>query len=164
MTSEAQAKKKSISEILKSLFMPYLPEKDELIKILNENYSKEVAIAHMIEEHAEIVPFDFLKEKLRRVAEEEKRHAEKLKQKIVELGGTINPSPKVYEIRTSSIHNEKGFRKLVADLEFDKEIYEDYISQINKIENDDVKKLLREIVEDEIKHKDILMDVVMRLC
>lgn len=164
MAPEAQAKKKSIAEILKSLFMPYLSEADELIKILNEDYSKEMALAHMIDEHAEIIPFDFLREKLKKVAEEERKHAEKLKQKITELGGTVNPSPKAYAIKTSSIHNEKGFRKLVADLEFDKEIYEDYIAQMNRIGNEDVKKLLREIVEDEMKHKDILMDVVMRLC
>ena len=59
-------------------------------------------------------------------------------------------------------HNE--FALIVADLEFDKEIYENYIAQINKVENDEIKKLLREIVEDEEKHKDILMDIVMRLC
>ncbi len=164
MTPEAQAKKKSIAEILKSLLMPYLSETDELIKILNEDYSKEIALAHMIDEHAEIIPFDFLREKLKKIAEEERKHAEKLRQKIAELGGTVNPSPKIFEIKTSSIHNEKGFRKLVADLEFDKEIYEDYIAQINRIENEDVKKLLREIVEDEMRHKDVLMDVVMRLC
>jgi len=32
------------------------------------------------------------------------------------------------------------------------------------VENEEIKKLLREIVEDEEKHKDILMDIVMRLC
>lgn len=67
-------------------------------------------------------------------------------------------------LRSASIHTEKGFRKLVADLEFDKEIYEDYISQINRIENEDIKKLLREIADEEAKHKDVLMDIVMRLC
>lgn len=156
--------KKGFVEILKNLFIPYLSEKEELLKILNENYSKEISIAKMMDEHAEMIPFDFLKDKLKKVAEEERKHAEKLKQKIIELGGNVKPSPKIYDIKVESIHNEKGFRKLVADLEFDKEIYEDYISQINRIENEDVKKLLREIVEDEAKHKDVLMDIVMRLC
>lgn len=156
--------KKGFVEILRNLFMPYFSEREELLKILSENYSKEITIAKMMDEHAEIIPFDFLKDKLKKIAEEERKHAEKFKQKIAELGGSVNPSAKIYDVKTGSIHNEKGFRKLVADLEFDKEIYEDYISQINRIENEDVKKLLREIVEDEVRHKDVLMDIVMRLC
>ncbi len=156
--------KKGLGKILKNLLMPYLSEKEELLKILNDDYSKELTIAKMMDEHAEMIPFDFLKEKLKKLAEEERTHAEKLKQKIIEIGGTVNPSPKIYDIRASSIHNERGFRKLVADLELDKEIYEDYIAQINRIENEDIKKLLREIVEDEVRHKDVLMDIVMRLC
>jgi bacterioferritin (cytochrome b1) len=164
MRFEERAAKKGFGKILKNLLMPYLSEKEELLKILNDNYSKELAIAKMMSEHAEMIPFDFLRERLKKLAEEEKTHAEKLKQKIVELGGAVNPSPKIYEIKTSSIHSEKGFRKLIADLEFDKEIYEDYIAQINRIENEDVKRLLREIVEDEVRHKDVLMDIVMRLC
>jgi bacterioferritin len=164
MALQSQEKRKGLIETLKNLFLPYISEREELIKLLNENYSKEVAIAKMMDEHAEMIPFDFLKERLKRVAEEERKHAEMLRQKIAELGGSVNPTPKVFEIKTDSIHNEKGFRKLIADLEFDKEIYEDYISQINKIENDDVKNLLRQIVDDELKHKDVLMDLVMRLC
>ncbi len=159
-----ETEKKGLGKILKNLLMPYLSEKEELLKILNDDYSKEITIAKMMDEHAEMIPFDFLKEKLKKLAEEERAHAEKLKQKIIELGGTVNPSPKIYDIRASSIHNERGFRKLVADLELDKEIYEDYIAQINRIENEDIKKLLREIVEDEVRHKDVLMDIVMRLC
>lgn len=161
---EEQTMKKGLGKILKDILMPYLSEKEELLKILNDNYSKELAIAKMMDEHAEMIPFDFLKERLKKLAEEERTHAEKLKQKIIELGGTVNPSPKIYDIKTSSIHSEKGFRKLVADLEFDKEIYEDYIAQINRIENEDIRKLLREIAEDEARHKDVLMDIVMRLC
>jgi len=164
MPVEAQAKKRGFTEILKNLFMPYLSEKEELLKILSDDYSKEIAIARMMDEHAEMIPFDFLKEKLKKLAEEERKHAEKLKQKISELGGSVNPSPKIYEIKTSSIHSEKGFRKLIADLEFDKEIYEDYIAQINRIGNDEIKELLREIADEEARHKDILMDIVMRLC
>jgi len=164
MVMEAQARKKGFTEILKSLFMPYFSEKEELVKILNENYSKEIAIAKMLEEHSEMIPFDFLRERLKKVAEEERKHAERLRQKIIELGGSVNPSPKIFDVKTETIHNQKGFRKLVADLEFDKEIYENYIAQINKVENEEIKKLLREIVEDEEKHKDILMDIVMRLC
>ncbi len=164
MRFEEREAKKGLGKILKNLLMPYLSEKEELLKILNESYSKELAIAKMMDEHAEMIPFDFLRERLKKLAEEEKTHAEKLKQKIIELGGTISPSPKIYDIKTSSIHSEKGFRKLVADLEFDKEIYEDYIAQINRIENEDIKKLLREIAEDEVRHKDVLMDIVMRLC
>lgn len=164
MEIEVRERKKGIIEILKNLFLPYLSEKEELLRILNENYSKEIAIAKMMEEHAEMIPFDFLREKLKKIAEDERKHAEKLKQKISELGGTVNPSPKIYNVKMASIHTEKGFRKLVADLEFDKEIYEDYISQINRIENEDIKKLLREIADEEAKHKDVLMDIVMRLC
>ncbi len=164
MPMEAQAKRKGISEILKSLFMPYLSEKEELIKILSDDYSKEIAIAKMMDEHAEMIPFDFLKERLKKIAQEEKAHAEKLKHKIIELGGSVNPTLKIYDVKSVSIHSEKGFRKLIADLEFDKEIYEDYIAQINKIGDDDIKKLLREIAEDESRHKDVLTDIVMRLC
>ncbi len=164
MAIQSQEKRKGLIERLKNLFLPYISEKEELIKLLNEDYSKEIAISKMMDEHSEIIPFDFLKEKLKRMAEEERKHAEMLRQKIVELGGSVNPMPKFFEIKTDSIHSERGFRKLIADLEFDKEIYEDYISQINKIENDDVKNLLKRIIDDEIKHKDILMDLVMRLC
>lgn len=164
MQVEKQPRERGLRKILKDLFMPYLSEKEKLIEILNDNYSKELVISKMMEEHSEIIPFDFLKEKLKRLSEEEKTHAEKLKQKIIELGGTVNPKPKIYDIRTSSIHSERGFRKLIVDLEFDKEIYEDYIAQINKIEDEGIRELLREIIEDEIRHKDILMDIVMRLC
>lgn len=164
MAMEAQTRKKSFTEILKGLFMPYFSEREEIVKILNEDYSKEITIAKMMEEHSKMIPFDFLRERLRKIAEEEKEHAEKLKQKIMELGGSVNPLPKIFEVKMETIHNQKGFRKLVADLEFDKEIYESYISQINKVEDDEIRKLLREIVEDEEKHKDILMDIVMRLC
>lgn len=164
MAMEAQVRKKGFKEILKSLFMPYFAEKEEIMKILNEDYSKEIALAKMMEEHSEMIPFDFLREKLRKVAEEERLHAEKLKQKIIELGGSVNPLPRILDVKMETIHDQKGFRKLVADLEFDKEIYESYISQINKVEDDEVKNLLREIVEDEERHKDILMDIVMKLC
>ena len=164
MAVQGQERKKGLIEAIKNLFLPYLSEKEELIKILNENYSKEVAIAKMMDEHSEIIPFDFLRERLKRVAEDERRHAEMLRQKIIEFGGSVNPMPKIFDIKTDSIHTEKGLRKLIADLEFDKEIYEDYISQINKIENNDIRDLLRRIVDDEIRHKDILMDLVMRLC
>lgn len=164
MPAEVQVRKKGLGEILKSLFLPYLSDKEELIKILNEDYSREIAIAKMMDEHAEIIPFDFLKKRLKEIAQEEREHAERLKQKISELGGTPNPFPKIYEVKSISIHSEKGFRKLIADLEFDREIYEDYIAQINKIGDDGVKNLLREIVEDEARHKDILTDIVMKLC
>ncbi len=161
---EAQARKRSFTEILKSLLMPHFSEREEILKILNENYSKEIAIAKLMEEYSEIIPFDFLREKLKKVASEERGHAEKLKQKIIELGGSVNPLPKIFDVRMETIHDQRGFRRLVAVLEFDKEIYEGYISQINKLEDDKVKNLLREIVEDEERHKDILMDVVMKLC
>ncbi|CUS86010.1 hypothetical protein JGI16_10893 [Candidatus Kryptonium thompsonii] len=64
MVMEAQARKKGFTEILKSLFMPYFSEKEELVKILNENYSKEIAIAKMLEEHSEMIPFDFFEGKV----------------------------------------------------------------------------------------------------
>jgi bacterioferritin len=155
---------KSFIDIVRKFFSPVVSGREEILSMLIGDYSKEIAIAKQMDEHSQIIPYDFLRERLKRIASEERRHAEMLKKKIVELGGQVQVYAYDYRFKSETIHSSRGFRRLISDLEFDREIYEDYIAQLNRVEDEDIRALLERIVIDEIRHKDELTDLVMRLC
>ncbi len=133
-------------------------EKD--VKYLEDDYSAALRLAANLSSHAKWIPYPFLVNRLRKVADEVRAQAEVMRTKIVELGGSV---PQVNIDSREDVEFKDNVKRLVKDMEQHATMSETLVHQRNNIRDAGVLKLIGTIASEMQSQRDELMDIVMRL-
>ncbi len=148
--------------LLNSLFGD-TSEKKELargIELLSDDYAAAVRIAANLSSHSRWIPYPFLLNRLRKIAEEMRGHAEALRTKIAQLGGQ---TPQVPVENRDVLEFRQNIKRLVSDMEDHASRSEILLHQRNQISDPDVIKLIDALILDMQRQKEELLEIVMRL-
>ena len=130
-------------------------QKRVLLKVLQERYQDELHDAELAERAAKGVPYAHLRQKLKEIAERERRHAELLEKKIKALGGEVPPPPKVPA--------EATWRELLEALESEKADRVAYIEEAFGLGDPEIQALFEQIKAEEEQNYKELLEVITRL-
>ncbi len=150
------------STFLKRLSAGQTEKKDlsEITRHLGEDYAAFYRIAADLSWHSKWIPYPFLTERLKKIADEMRAQGELFRAKLTEIGGIV---PQI----TSQSHEDAGFRQnvrqLVKDMEEHAAQSEMLVHQRNTINDAGVVRLLDTVASEMQKQKDELLDIVMRL-
>jgi rubrerythrin len=131
---------------------------DRLLEVLRARYADERQHAARFTLHAHKMHYPQFREALLRIAADESKHAERIAEKINELGGSLPPEPEVFP----SLGN--GWRYLLDDLEEERRCAAELESARLTVASDypEISELLEHIDEDERKHRDEIRGMLMR--
>lgn len=138
-------------------------EKRELnrdIKFLSGDYAALVKIAANLSSHVKWIPYPFLLNRIKKIAEEIRALGEVLRAKINELGGQV---PQVASENHEVQESRQNVKRLVKDMEEHSARCEILVHQKNSVRDANVMKVIDAIVLDMQRQKDELLDIVMRL-
>jgi predicted translin family RNA/ssDNA-binding protein len=135
-------------------------EQEKDVKYLEEDYSAALKLAANLSSHVKWIPYPFLVNRLRKVADDVRSQAEVMRTKIVELGGTV---PQVNIESREDVEFRENVKRLVRDMEEYSSRSEALVHQRNNIRDAGVLKLVETIASEMQSQKDELMDIVMRL-
>jgi rubrerythrin len=128
------------------------------LNALAEDYQEELRMVRQFQDHAGKAPYPHFAERLRTLAEEEKKHAELLRERILSLGGSVEEK----EIETKTGWNH--WQRLVVDLgdeQMQEKRYQDQAIRYGaRVLN--LRELLLELAEEEAHHIGILRDLILR--
>ncbi len=133
-------------------------EKD--LKYLKDDYSAALQLAADLSSHAKWIPYPFLINRLKKIADEVRTKAELLRIKIVELGGAV---PQSAVENREDVEFRVNVRRLAKDMEAHAAFSELLVHQKNNIRDAGVLKIIEMIASEMQNQKDELMDIVMRL-
>ena len=133
-------------------------EKD--LEYLAEDYEAMSRIAANLSSHARWIPYPFLRDRIRSLAEEVRALSELIRANILGLGGKV---PQVALENRDVLEFRQNVMRLVRDMEEHSNQSEIFVHQKNKIENKDVVKMIGHIILRMQVQKEELMDIVMRL-
>lgn len=134
-------------------------ERRRLVDFLRDEYIDEVKDAAQFEEHARRMVYPHFRERLQRISAEEKAHVEWLREKIRALGGAV-PEPSV-QVRQGG----NPWENLLLDVEEEKR---DGVLMLEKLYmvaervDPELAAGLRRMYEDEARHREEIMDLLMR--
>jgi len=128
------------------------------LELLREEYSEETRLMRQFTEHAVRMRYPKFRERLLRMAEDEREHVSWLREKIMELHGSI---PKVEETLTSG---KNSWECLAQDLEEEKRCCDLLADQIAIAENfyPELTVELEHMFEEEAQHREEIMDMLMK--
>lgn len=145
------------------------------IGFLVNDYIAFSSIAANLVSHSRWIPYPFIIERAKKIADELRNLAEVLRSKINELGGQIPPDA----LKSTTAHddtnvhgsqNQRGhdllkqnIKRLVADMEEHSSLYETLHHQRNLITDVGVVKLIGKMIVDMQRQKDELIDIVMKI-
>jgi hypothetical protein len=135
-------------------------EHEANINYLKEDYSAAIRLAANLHSHAKWIPYPFLVNRLKNVAEEVRAQAEVIRQKIVELGGNL-PQVAIHDLEDAEFR--QNVKRLVKDMEEYAALTEVLVHQKNNVHDEAVLKILGTVAANMQRQKDELMDIVMRL-
>ncbi len=133
-----------------------------LLALLERDYREELIAAERMAEDAEGIRAEFLRRKLRDIAESERGHALALRAAILRLGGLPLAPP----IPSGGPRPGRTFQRLLEDLEEEKQESAGYlrgISLARRAGAEAVEALLRDIRSDEERHTRELLDILRRI-
>ncbi len=135
------------------------PKNKDLLELLAEEYLEEEKKAEQIAKHAEEIRYRHLRDKLIEIAQTERKHAEKLRDIIQKLGGTIpEQKPVVPEDK-----EKPTFQKLIEDLEEENDSYWEILEVLFNAEQKGHVKIvpeLNKLREEEARLRDELLDIL----
>jgi bacterioferritin (cytochrome b1) len=128
------------------------------VDVLRQRYVEEMQQTGRFKQHAEKMHYPQFRGKLLQMASEKNDHAERIAQKILELGGKL---PAVPENRSS---DENSWQQLLTALEEEDRTADHLVEQLRGIESDhpDVTKLLQQISEEQKMHRADIRHMLMR--
>ncbi|MGH7822743.1 MAG: ferritin-like domain-containing protein [Candidatus Binatia bacterium] len=131
---------------------------EEVLAGLVEDYNAEMGLAQQLHSHAAEAPYPHAAERLRNLAELEEAQAERLRNEIVRLGGSIAPAPPAP--RTGRNH----WARLVCDLEDEQAAGKRYLDQAVSWEEayPETAELLRSLGREEQAHRVWIQDLIAR--
>ena len=134
-------------------------ERRRLVDFLRDEYVDEVKDVAQFEEHARRMVYPHFRERLRRIAAEEKAHVEWLRDKIRALGGAV-PEPSVQVRRGGN-----PWESLLFDVEEEKRdgvlLLEKLYTLADRVDPE-IAAGLRRMHEEEARHREEIMDLLMR--
>jgi rubrerythrin len=134
-------------------------DRRELVELLRDEYVDEARDAAQFEEHAQRMPYPHFRERLLRIAEEERAHVDWLREKIRELGGEV---PAVtLTIKTG----RNAWENLLMDVEEEKrdgiEALEHLYSMAARTDPE-IAAGLRRMQEQERRHREEILNMLVR--
>ena len=153
----------SLSSALKSIWgraqrvLTQDPRK-EILALLSQEYVDKMKDAFQYKRHAEQMRYKHFREKLLRIAEDEEKHAQWLKERILALGGEIP------EISSAIEDGSNTWEDLRLDLTAKKRHLWDLTDRLPMVEPFDAETAttLRRILAEEDNHRAQLTDMLMR--
>jgi len=147
------------------------------IAFLVQNYIAFNNLAASLSSHSKSIPYQFLIERTKKVADELRNFAEILRTKIIELGGQISQDTLKSSAtqggtgnNASGLRNQNGndlskqnIKRLVNDMEEHSSRCDALQHQRNLINDDGIAKLIGLIIIDMQRQKAELLDIVMRI-
>ena len=132
--------------------------RQEVLELLCREYVEKSKDAIQFRRHAERMHYSQFRDKLLRIADEEEKHAQSLKERIIALGGGVPGVSFTAEERWNS------WEELRLDLEDERRRMQDLEDQVVIVEqiDRDTADLLRRIFEDERKHREAMTDMLIR--
>ena len=131
---------------------------EEVLTLLCREYLTQLKDAIQFRRHAEQMRYPHFRDKLLRIAEAEEKHAGTLKRRILALGGEI---PKISPTPEEGWNN---WEELRLDLDDERQRFWDLEGQLPMVERVDSETatVLRHILEDEKKHHEAIVGMLMR--
>ncbi|RMF59441.1 MAG: hypothetical protein D6743_16340 [Calditrichaeota bacterium] len=150
---------------LHSVLDPKNQVEKQLLDALQQNYAEEQQVSEVLTKESERIPYAHLRKKLLDIAARERHHAELLAAKIHELGGSLPE-------RATRSHDQREQGNFVTTLDLlellqeEKEAYVDYLKAAHLAKEagkTDLTGLLRQIAEEERRHRKELIEVLTKL-
>ncbi len=135
-------------------------EQKKVLEYLAEDYIAAFSIAANLSSHGKWIPYPFLTDRLKKLADEMRAQGELLRAKLTELGGAI---PQLSTGNREDVDFRQNVKRLVGDMEDHASRSETLIHQRNNIRDESVIALIDAIASEMQKQKDELLDIVMRL-
>ncbi len=133
---------------------------DLILNFLSQDYSAAVKVASNLGSHSRWIPYPFLSNRLKKIAEEVRTQAELFRAEIVILGGQ---APQVEVEEREPLEFRENIKRLVHDVEVHATLADELAHQKNKTTSENTIHLLNAVIIDMARQKDELMDIVMRL-
>lgn len=135
-------------------------EHQKVLNYMSEDYSTAMRVAANLSSHGKWIPYPFLTNRLKAMADEVREQAEVFRVGLVRLGGTV---PQVTADDREDVDFRQNVKRLVHDMEEHGSLSEILIHQKNDIRDQSVIKLLESVISVMQREKDELLDIVMRL-
>lgn len=134
-------------------------ERQRLVEFLREEYLDEARDVAQFEEHARRMVYPHFRQRLLRIAEEEKAHVEWLREKIRALGGEVPEAP------TAVNRGRNAWENLLMDIEEEKRDRIEVLERLYTVAQDadpEIAEGLRRIHEEEKRHREEILDLLMK--
>lgn len=135
-------------------------EHEKILSLLSDDYSAAVRLAANLSSHSKWIPYPFLLNRLKDIADGVRGQAELIRGAIVRLGGTI---PQVASETRDDVDFRQNIKRLVGDMEAHASRSELLVHQKNSIRDATVAALLGSVASDMQNQRQELLDIVMRL-
>ena len=135
-------------------------DRRRLLDFLREEYLDEVKDAAQFEAHAERMIYPQFRERLQRIAQEEKAHVEWLRNKILALGGEL-PQRSVLNIEKAG----NAWENLLIDVDEEKRDAVHVLTRLYTVAervDPEIAAGLRRMHEEETRHRDEITQMLMR--
>jgi bacterioferritin (cytochrome b1) len=135
-----------------------LDGRKELMAWLLQEYVEEEKASAQFERHAKRMQYPQFRERLLQIAQDERKHAEWLKQRIRFFGGAVP------RISFSLKEGWNSWEHLRLDLDEERHCIgdmEDHLVRVERVDPETARGL-RRILEEEKKHRDLILDMLMR--
>jgi bacterioferritin (cytochrome b1) len=132
--------------------------RQELLALLADEYLEEAKSSLQLRGHAERMRYPHFRERLSHIADDEERHAAWLGERIASLGGSLP------RLSFASREGGNSWENLRLDLDEEKHCIWNLEERLMKIDrlNPEIASGLRQILEDEIRHRDEITDMLVR--
>jgi rubrerythrin len=133
-------------------------ERKKLVEILQAEYVEEAQDVAQFTRHAQRLYYPHFRDRLLRIAEEERAHVQWLREKIVVLGGEVP------QITFTPKMGKNSWECLLMDLEEEKRCCGDLLERMHVAEHADpeIAEGLRRMREEEKRHREEIMDMLMK--
>ena len=135
-------------------------EHERILSFLSEDYSATMKIAANLSSHSKWIPYPFLLNRLKNVADGVRAEAELIRGAIARLGGTV---PQATAENREDVGFRQSIKRLVGDMEAHSSRSEIILHQKNSIRDASVAMLLGSVASEMLKQREELLEIVMRL-
>jgi hypothetical protein len=132
----------------------------QIRQMLINDYFSELNLSKRLQLDALSIPYEFLRERILKIAGENAEHARLLKEHLEKRGGSFSSNQFAQNDQEPT---QIGYRNLIRDFEAHKALEEEYIRQINLIDDEETKRILKRIQRNKARQKELLLDTVMRI-
>lgn len=151
--------KKALREGWQQFFNALLPDQHQrLLEILRQTYREEAEDVVQLTQHAERLRYPQFRERLLRIAEEERAHVTWLRDKLLALGGDIP------DVSITPKDAKNTWEALLMDLEDEKRSYADLLEAMHLAEpvDPELAEGLQRIREAERQHREEILEILVK--